>query len=115
MQKVVFWTYLNELVQFSIVTLTESSLEAEKIQIECLNNKFVIGLWLLVVSDVYLCLIERGTIFVFIAFSDRSYWAKECHLSVCDPTNIDQAKSQQSFTCFVYKKVNEILPSRMSN
>jgi hypothetical protein len=45
----------------------ESSLEAEKIQIEFLNNKFVIGLSL-VVSNVYLCLIERGPIFVFLHF-----------------------------------------------
>ncbi len=82
----------------------ELSLEAEKIQIECLNNKLVIGLSL-VVSNVYLRLIERGPIFVFIAFSDRSWWVKkECHLSACDPTNIDQAKNQESFTSFVYKK-----------
>jgi hypothetical protein len=91
------------------------SLEAEKIQIECLNNKFVFGLSL-VVSNVYLCLIERGLNFVFIAFSDKSCWAeKEPYLSVCDPTNIDQAKNQQSFTGFVYKNANKILPSRMSN
>jgi hypothetical protein len=93
----------------------ESLLEAEKIQVECLNNKFVIELSL-VVSNVYICLIERGTIFVCIAFSDRSCWAKkECHLSVHDPTNIYQAKNQQSFTSFVDKNADRILPSRMSN
>jgi hypothetical protein len=75
----------------------ESSLEAEIIQIEFLNNKFVIGLSL-VVSNVYSCLIERGPNFVFIAFSDRSCWAtKECPFSICDPTNIDQAKNQKSY------------------
>jgi hypothetical protein len=51
-----------------------------------------------------------------IAFLDRSCWAeKHCHLSVCDPTNIDQAKNQQCFTSVVYKNTNKILPSRMSN
>jgi hypothetical protein len=81
----------------------ESSPEVEKIQVECLNNKFVIGLSL-VVPNVYLCLTERGPIFVYIAFSDRSCWTKkECHFSICDPIIIDQAKNQQSFTIFVSK------------
>ncbi len=78
-----------------------------------LNKKIVIRLSL-GVSNVYLCLIERGPIFVFIAFSERSCWAqKECHLSIRDLTNIDQAKNQQSFTSFVYKNASEILPSSM--
>ncbi len=47
----------------------DTSLETEKIQIECLDNKFVIALSL-VVSNDYLCLFEIGPISVFIAFSD---------------------------------------------
>jgi hypothetical protein len=71
-------TWFDYQLQF----LQELSLEAEKTQIKCLNNNFGIGLSL-VVSNVYLCLIERVKNFDFIAFSDRSCWAeKECHLSV---------------------------------
>jgi hypothetical protein len=93
----------------------ELSLEAKKIQIECLNNKFVIGLSF-VVSNVYFCLIERGPFFCFhCTFGQLLLAKKECHLSICDLTNIDQAKNQKSFTSFVYKNANKILLSRMSN
>jgi hypothetical protein len=55
----------------------------------------------------------RGKIAVFIAFLNRSFWAvKECHLSLLKQTKIDQAKNQQSFTCFVYKNANKILKTR---
>jgi hypothetical protein len=82
MQKVGCRKYLDKLVWLSIATFTELSLEAKKIQIDCLNNKIVLELSL-VVSNVYLSLIERDPIFVFIAFLDRSCRAKkEFHLSV---------------------------------
>jgi hypothetical protein len=55
----------------------------------------------------------RSQIVVFIAFLNRSCWAKkECHLSLLDRTKIDQAKNQRSFTSFVYKlltKFSEVL------
>ncbi len=43
-QGVVFWTYLNELVWFSIAIFAILSLEAEQIKIDCFTNKFASGL-----------------------------------------------------------------------
>jgi hypothetical protein len=90
-------------------------MEAEKIRIECLNNKFVSGLSL-VASNVYLCLIERGLIFVSVAFSDRSCWAKkECYLSIRDPPILTKLKINIVSLALCTKRLKKISQAGCQN